>query len=50
MLGITQVAKELGLNPRTVLRMIHDGRIKGVKIASMWKITEEEVEKIKKGE
>lgn len=50
MLGIKSVAEILGINKMTVFRMIHDGRIKAVKIGNLWKITEEEVERIKRGE
>ena len=50
MYRITEVAKILGFKERTVRRWIVDGKIKAVKIMSEWRIPEEEIERLKKGE
>lgn len=50
MYRIAEVAKILGFRERTVRQWIVDGKIKAVKIMSEWRIPEEEIERLKKGE
>ena len=50
MYRIREVAKMLGFTERAVRQWIIDGRIKAVKIMSEWRIPEEEVERLKRGE
>lgn len=50
MYRIAEVAKILGFKERTVRQWIADGKIKAVKIMSEWRIPEEEIERLKKGE
>ena len=50
MYRIAEVAKILGFKERTVRQWIVDGKIKAVKIMSEWRIPEEEIERLKKGE
>lgn len=45
-----EVAEILKLNIETIKRMARDGRIKAVKLGKQWRIPEEEVERLKKGE
>ena len=48
MLTIKDVAKTLKLHEMTVYRYVVSGKIKSVKFGNTYRITEEEVEKIKK--
>lgn len=48
MYSLNQVAKILGYSKRTIYRMINDKRIKAVRIGKQYRISEEEVERIKK--
>ena len=48
-LSIKEVAKELGFKPRTIKEWVRTGKIKAVKIIGEWRITEEEVERLKRG-
>ncbi len=43
-----EVADELDISRGTVFRALKQGRIKGIKIGNIWRVTEEEVERIKK--
>lgn len=43
-----EVADILKLNERTVRNWINDGKIKAVKLNSEWRVSEEELNKIKK--
>lgn len=45
-----EVAEILRLKVTTIWSMIKDGRIKAVKIGKGYRITEEEVERLKRGE
>jgi len=48
MLSIKDVADALNINPMTVFRYIQKGRIKAVKVGRDWRISAEELERIKK--
>ena len=50
MYKIKEVAKILGFTDRAVRKWDVEGKIKAVKIMSEWRIPEEEVERLKKGE
>ena len=50
MYRIREVAKILGLTERAVRQWVIDRKIKAVKIMSEWRIPEEEVERLKRGE
>lgn len=50
MYRIKEVAKMLGFSDRAVRQWVVDGKIKAVKIMSEWRIPEEEVERLKRGE
>lgn len=45
-----EVAEILRCNPVTILRKIHKGEIKAIKFGKGWKISKEELERIKRGE
>lgn len=48
MLTIEQVAKALQLHNMTIFRYLKCGKIKGIKIGRDWRISEEELERIKR--
>lgn len=51
MKDVKAVAKELGISPRTVWRMIKRGDIKPVRVGpKLIRISEEEIERLKRGE
>lgn len=50
MYRIKEVAKILGFTERAVRQWVVDGKIKAVKIMSEWRIPEEEIERLKRGE
>lgn len=45
---IKEVAQMLKVHEITILRHLENGNIKGVKIGKSWRISEEELEKIKR--
>lgn len=47
LLGTSEVAKELGVNPKTVWKWAKEGKIACEKLGKNYKIPQEEVEKIK---
>lgn len=47
MLDIRQVAKELRLCERTVRTLIKSGKIKAVRVGKQYRISEEEVKRLK---
>lgn len=47
---IKEVAKIIGYSERTIRQWIKDGKVKAVKIMSEWRIPEDEVERLKRGE
>jgi excisionase family DNA binding protein len=49
MKSVKETSKILGVHWQTVRNMILRGEIKAVKIGRQWKITDEEIERIKKG-
>ena len=49
MKSLKEVALELGVHWKTVYNMILRGDIKAVKIGRQWKISEEEIERLKRG-
>ena len=48
MLTIKEVANDLKVHEMTILRHLNYGNIKGVKIGKSWRISEEELERIKR--
>lgn len=50
MYRIKEVAQILGFTERAVREWVRTGKIKAVKIMSEWRIPEEEVERLKRGE
>ena len=50
MYRIKEVAKILGFTERAVREWVRTGKIKAVKIMSEWRIPEEEVERLKRGD
>lgn len=50
MYRIKEVAKILGFTDRAVRKWVVDGKINAVKIMSEWRISEEELERLKRGE
>jgi excisionase family DNA binding protein len=48
MLTVEQVAEILNVAKITIFRHLKTGQIKGVKIGNVWRISVEEVERIKK--
>lgn len=50
MYRIKEVAEILNFTERAVRQWIIDGKIKCVKIMGQWRIPEEEVERLKRGE
>lgn len=50
MYRIKEVAQILGFTERAVRQWVVDGKIKAVKIMSEWRIPEDEVERLKRGE
>ena len=47
MLSIKDVADALKVHKITILRHLYDGKIKGIKIGKSWRISEEELQRIK---
>lgn len=47
MLTIKDVARELNVHEITIFRHIKNGDIKGVKIGKSWRISQEELDRIK---
>lgn len=50
MYRIKEVAKILGFTDRAVRKWVVEGKINAVKIMSEWRISEEELERLKRGE
>lgn len=50
MYRIKEVAQILGFTERAVREWVKTGKIKAVKIMSEWRIPEEEVDRLKRGE
>ena len=48
MYKVNEVAQILKVHTNTIFRALKQGRIKGVKIGNVWRISEEEVNRIKK--
>jgi len=48
MLTIEQVAEYLKLDKMTIYRAVKEGKVKGVKFGAVWRISEEELERIKR--
>lgn len=48
MLTIEDVASELKVAPMTIYRVLKLGKVKGVKIGAIWRISEDELERIKR--
>ena len=47
---VTQFAKRFGISRQFVWKMIKEGRLKAIKIGSLYKIPVSEVDRIEKGE
>ena len=50
MFSIKETAQILGFTDRAVRQWVLDGKIKATKIFSEWRISREEIERLKKGE
>ncbi len=50
MYTIKEVAEMFKCNPETIKRQIYKGKIKAIKIGKVWRITQEEIDRIKRGE
>lgn len=48
MYSTREVAEKLKISQTTVFRALKQGRIKGIKIGYIWRISEEELERIKR--
>lgn len=48
MYTINEVAEMLKVQPMMIYNALYNGKIKGIKIGRVWRITEEEVQRIKK--
>ena len=48
MLTIKQVAEELNVCQMTIIRHLSKGNIKGIRVGRAWRISREEVDRIKK--
>jgi len=48
MYSTTEVAEILNISRATIFRALRQGRIKGIKIGNIWRISEEELERLKK--
>ena len=48
--SVNETAEIFGVKPLTIRRWIADGKLKAVKIVGSVRITEEEIERLKKGE
>ena len=48
--SIPELARILDLHPKTVLRFINEGKLKGAKIGRTWRVTEEELQRYCHGE
>lgn len=48
MYTVTEVAKALNISKATVFRALQVGKIKGIKIGNIWRVSEEEFERIKR--
>ena len=46
-LSIKEVAQRLGFSYATVLKMVHEGKIKGIKHGGTWTVPEREFERFK---
>lgn len=49
MYTVKQTASLLSVHFQTIKNMIYRGELKAVKVGRQWRITEEELERIKKG-
>ena len=47
---VEEVAEMMKVHPRTVYRMLDQGRLKGFKFGAAWRITQDEVDAILRGE
>lgn len=47
---VEELAEMMKVHPRTVYRMLEQGRIKGFKFGAAWRITQDEVDAILRGE
>lgn len=47
---VNETAEELKIHPVTIRKWINEGRIKAVKVGSDWRVTEEELDRKKRGE
>jgi putative resolvase len=44
---VKEVAKEFNVNQITIKRMIYEGKVNAIKVGRQWRISEEELNKIK---
>lgn len=48
MYTVNEVAEILKVQPMMIYNALYDGRIKGIKIGRVWRINEEELQRIKR--
>lgn len=48
MFTVKEIAEMLKVNPMTIFRALNNGKIKGVKFGGIWRVSEEEVERLKR--
>ena len=48
MYSTKEVAEKLSISQATIFRALKQGRIKGIKIGNIWRVSEEELERLKK--
>lgn len=48
MLSVNDLAEFLKLHPNTIFKALKQGKIKGIKIGGVWRISEEELQRIKR--
>ena len=49
MLTVKEVANDLQIDDETVARLLRAGKLKGIKVGSVWRIDERELENFKEG-
>lgn len=47
---VEEVAEMMKVNPRTVYRMLDKGTLRGFKFGAAWRITQDEVDAVMRGE
>lgn len=50
LLTVDEVSKIIQIHPMTIRLWLREGRIKGTRLGRVWRISEEQLEEIKKGD